>query len=298
MVAGVDHARRAGEPGCFQRGQHAADIVVEEGAEAVIGGDGHPARLVVEEAVIGLGLRIGFDPGMARAQAVVLRQRHLRRVVEGEEGLRGDQREMRADEGDEQRPGAVRSPGVPGQPARRLVRNRPVVAGVAALAGADLARELGPAEADRHGVLDRAVHIALAVHDMHRADLGVEAGRVRLVAVVQLADGEHRAARRLQRMAPAPHAAVIGMPVVPGADFVDVAPGGESGPGRHADRRRRIGAGEERAPRRQRIQVRRLHEGMAGGPQRPGGMFVGHDEEQVLRLHGAASLRPEGGGRD
>ena len=227
MVAGVDDARRAGEPGRLQRGQHATDIVVEEGAEPVVGGDGHPARLVVEEAVIGLGLGIGLDPGMARAQAVVLRQRHLRRVVEGEEGLGRDQREMRADEGDEQHPRAVRSPGVPGQPAHRLVRDRPVVAGVAALAGAELARELRPAEADGHGVLDRAVHVAPAVHDMHRANLGVEAGRVRLVAVVQLADGEHRAARRLQRMAPAGRAAVIGVAVVPGADLVDMAPGGD-----------------------------------------------------------------------
>ena len=293
MVAGVDDAGCLREAGFLQCGQHAADIVVEEGAEAVIGGDGDPARLVVEEAVIGLGLGIGLDPGMARPAPVVPRQGHVRRVVKGEEGLGRDQREMRADEGDEQHPRALRRRSLFAQPAHRLVRDRPVVAGVAALAGADLARELRPAETDRHGVLDRAVHIALAVHDMQRADLGVEAGRVRLVAVMQLADGEHRAARRLQRMAPAGHAAVIGVAVVPGADLVDMAPGGEGGAGGHADRRGRVGAGKERAARRQRVQVRRLHDGMARNPHGIGAMLVGHDEKQVLRLHGAASLRPE-----
>ena len=109
-------------------------------------------------------------------------------------------------------------------------------------------------------------------------------GRIVGRSVVQFADGFDRDPFCLQRVTPAGDAAGIGHGVVPQPDLVDVAPGGETGACRHADRRRCIGVGEPQSPPGEPVEVRGLGQGMGCAAHRPRLVLVGHDDEEV-RAH-------------
>ena len=81
--------------------------------------------------------------------------------------------------------------------------------------------------------------IALAIDDVQRHDLLIEAVGVLGRAEVQLADRDRAVPGLRQPVPPAPDAAVIGMRVVPEADVADIAAGLQAGARRHADSTRR-----------------------------------------------------------
>ena len=138
MVARVDDQRVLAQPARVQRAQDLADIVVEEGDHAVIRGDRHAdVRLVPEMVLVVLDLAQLAQHRMVRelVRRAQARQRQALERVEGEELGRGDQREVRADEGDEQAPGLVGPlPGGGAEPGDRGVADLPVVGEVGRLA--------------------------------------------------------------------------------------------------------------------------------------------------------------------
>ena len=107
---------------------------------------------------------------------------------------------------------------------------------------------------------------------------------------MQLADRHHPVARIPQTVVPARQCAVVPVGVVPVADFVVVAPDGERGARRHADRTGRIGRREPCPGGRQRIEIGRRDERVTSSAEELGVVFVGHENEQVGWSHGAMPL--------
>ena len=87
----------------------------------------------------------------------------------------------------------------------------------------------------------------------------------------------------LQNVAPARHAPIIGVGIVPIAGFMSVASCCDGRAGRHADRARHIGVLKHRSARGQTVKVWRLHNGMAQKRKRARLMFICHDEQDVSR---------------
>jgi hypothetical protein len=65
-----------------------------------------------------------------------------------------------------------------------------------------------------------------------------------------------------------------------------VIPGLKGRPRRHTDGIIGVGGGEPRAPRGQGVQIRRLDQGMSGTSQHVAIMLIGHDDKNILLLHG------------
>ena len=84
---------------------------------------------------------------------------------------------------------------------------------------------------------------------------------------------------------PARHRAVVGVGIVPEADLVHVFPGGERGARRHAHRAGGVRRAEHRAARRERVEVRRLHDRMSRRAHDLRVVLVGHDDEKVGGFH-------------
>src|SRR5919204_6190072 len=115
-------------------------------------------------------------------------QRHCRGRVKIDEPLRGDQREMRGHEADEEHPGALVAARITQPPDRRLA-DRFVVGVVAGVAGTDLAKSYDIVSGPRDRIPNRSPHLSDSFVEMHGMMLAVEAGRIMAVYVVQLADG-------------------------------------------------------------------------------------------------------------
>ena len=239
MVRGVDDRGGVTEPGLVEGRQNAPDIVVEEGAEPVIGRDRGQTLVGVLEGGFGVGDGILLlDPGVAgmAIRGVLFDRWQAIGGVEVEELVRHDQREMRGDEADEQAPGGVVARAV-GHPRFGSGDHRLVIFGVLALARADI----GPQHAAGHDhplVLapDRAPDHPDALVHHHGDVLGVEPCRVLFGAVVQLADALDGDPGPLQGVAPALRASAVGHGVIPEACLVDVEARRETGAGGDADR--------------------------------------------------------------
>ena len=121
---------------------------------------------------------------------------------------------------------------------------------------------------------------------MHWIDLGIKAGRVGLVAIMQLAYGQHRVPGFLQSMAPALNLSVIRMRVAPISGVVHPPPGGEGRSGWHTDRRGRVGRLEPCPLARQPVQIRCLDDGMTRTPHGTHLVFVGHDKKKIRGRNG------------
>ena len=85
-------------------------------------------------------------------------------------------------------------------------------------------------------------------------------------------------ALRLQPVAPAGHAAIVGDRIVPVADLVHMAAGGQARAGWHTDRAGRPGIGETRAARRHPVEVRCSNEGMTRAAHVARVVLIGEDE--------------------
>lgn len=64
VVGGVDHAGSGGEAGFIKRAEHAADLLVQEGDHAVIGGDGAAEGELIEGLLDGLNAPLPLHGGM------------------------------------------------------------------------------------------------------------------------------------------------------------------------------------------------------------------------------------------
>ena len=173
------------------------------------------------------------------------------------------------------------------QPDLRARGDLAVVDRIRGFAGPRLARHLVAALARRNALADQPLDVADAVDDVHRHDLFGKAVVVALAAAkVQLADRDHAMAGVAQRVVPARDRAVVAVGVVPVADLVHVAPDREARAGRHADRARGVRRREARAARRQRVEIGRGDERMAGGSEKFRVVLVGHQHEEVGGRHG------------
>ena len=110
VIARVDDERVLAQAARLERAQDLADVVVEEGDHAVIRRDRHAdVGLVPEMVLVVLDLAQLAQHRMVRelVRRAQARQRQVVERIEGVELGRGDQRKVRADEGDEQAPGLV-----------------------------------------------------------------------------------------------------------------------------------------------------------------------------------------------
>ena len=166
---------------------------------------------------------------------------------------------------------------------------RYVVGQVGGVAGAG-GQHAAAGVAARRVVAHAAQQVADPLHHVQRLDLVSEAVVVGAAAKMQLADrvdGEPLAA---QVMAPARHAAVVGNAVVPEADLVHVAAGGQRGALGYADRAVGVSGVEAGAAPRQRVEMRR-DAGPAVAAQPGTGVLIGQDKQQIGRLHAATLPR-------
>src|SRR5262249_37590816 len=123
------------------------------------------------------------------------------------------------------------------------------------------------------------------VQEMHGVDFFVEPVRVLAAAVMQLADGRDPVAGIHEVMPPGAELAAVGMRLIPASDLGYVSTGGEAGSRRSADRAVGVGVGEPHPALGERIEVRRLHEGMAVAAERAARMLVGEEQQDVLGWH-------------
>jgi hypothetical protein len=298
MVGCVDHRRVVVQPGVAQCREDAADVVIGPAAQTVVGGKGRqPFFSAAELLFVAREVGVGLDPGVSHVTGarVQLGQRQTVERVQVEAALRRQRREVRRHQAHVEH--EVFAAALPGllQPFDAASRDGVIVLGVRRLARADgLAQHALAARLADAGVADRCPHHAHAAGHVHGQVLGVEAGRVFLGPVVQLADALDPDALLLQRMAPATGLAAVGRCVVPMPGAVHAMTDGKGGARRHADRARRVGAGEARSPRRQRVEVRRLHDGAARTAHVSRVMIVGHQDQDIAAGHGRLLLRPCG----
>ena len=95
--------------------------------------------------------------------------------------------------------------------------------------------------------------------------------------VVKLPDGHHLVTGGAQQVMPACGATVVGIHVVPITGLENVSPSRQRSSRRHADRTGTTGMGEARSAGCQRIQMRRLHFGMAGTAHHLRVVLIGDD---------------------
>ena len=130
-----------------------------------------------------------------------------------------------------------------------------------------------------------ALHVAFAVQDVQRKDLVVESVGIIAAAIMELADRIAPMAGVVQTMPPRRRRAPVRERIVPVADRVHIAPGGEARPARHADGAIAVGMLEQRAAARQGVEVGRAYDGIAIGAEYAAAVLVGHDEKYVMSLH-------------
>ncbi len=194
---------------------------------------------------------------------------------------------MRANKRHEQHPRLVRVLlGRLAQPHLSARRDFAIVGRVHALAGTgEFGHLVGTAALGHVLIAHEAKKIALAVDDMHADLLVGKAVVVLRAAEVQLADGDDLVAAVAQQVVPARRLPVVGDGVVPVAGLVNVLAGGKRRPGRHADGRGCVGVREQRAPSRQRVEIRRLNDLVAVAAGHAAVVLIGHDDQQVHRRH-------------
>ena len=110
VVGRVDDAGGVRQSGRVESGEDLSDIVVEEAHQRIVGCDGEPHGVEILEVVVIVHdgpQRLHRRVPHASRLVVEPRQRHPGRIVKREELRRRGQREMRAHERDEQRPGLV-----------------------------------------------------------------------------------------------------------------------------------------------------------------------------------------------
>ena len=290
MVGGVDHPRVPLQPQLGEGAEHAPDLRVQVAAGGVVGGVQVAQLLLRERLVLVEEVTEVRDGGMARPLVglPLRRQRQVAGPVAAVPRLRPDVGRMGAHEGEEQHP-RFRLAGVSAQPLDRVGGVALVVGQVGGVAGAG--RQYAAAGvAARRVVAHAAQQVAEPFHHVQRLDLVAEAVVVGAAAEVQLADRIDGKSLAAQVMAPARHAAVVGHAVVPAADFVHVAAGGQRGAFRYADRAVGVGGVEAGAAPRQRIEMRR-DAGAAVTAQPGAGVLIGKYEQQVGRSHAATLPR-------
>ena len=196
---------------------------------------------------------------------------------------RSDVGRMRADEPHEQHPRTAVA-GVGAQPVDGVVGVAHVVGQVGRIAGAGR-QDAGARVADRRILAQAAEQVALPVHHVQRLDLARETAVV-AAAEVQLADRVAGQPVPGQVVAPARHAAVVRVGVVPVADLVHVASGGKRGSRRHAQRAVGVGGLEPGAGGGQPVQVGRdAVAAVAAGAAQV--VLVRQDEQQIGGRDGA-----------
>ena len=286
VVGGVHDAGVVRQPQPGEGAEHAPDLRVEVAAGGVVGGAQVAQfrlreRLILVEEVAEVG-----DGGVARPLLwlPLRRQRGGAVAVAPVPRLRPDVGRMGAHEGQEQHPRLGRA-GMAAQPLDGVGGVAFVVGQIGGVAGAG-GQHTAAGVAARRVVAHAAEQVAEPVHHVQRLDLVAEAVVVGAAAKVQLADrvdGEPCAA---QVMAPARHAAVVGDAVVPEADLVHIAAGGQRGALGHADRAVGVSGVEAGAAPRQCIEMRR-DAGAAIAAQPGTGVLIGQDEQQIGRSHAA-----------
>jgi len=200
---------------------------------------------------------------------------------------------MRAHERDEQHPRAIAVlRRLFAQPDLRPGADVTVVGGVRGFAWAGKLRDFPRQAALRQIVADQSHEIALALDDLHGNLHFAEAVVVAVLpAEVELADRGHVMPVVPQPMVPARDGAFIRVGIVPVADLVHILADCEGGARRHAYRRGGVGAGEHRAGCSQRVHVRRFHDRVAGASHDLRVVLVGHDDQQIGRLHPSSLTR-------
>src|SRR5215831_12206240 len=131
VVARIDHAGLAGEACRSERREQTADVVVDEADETEVGGDRLAQPGFVETLVVNLALAQRGDVGMIWPLVLGIepRTRHPFLGIEIVPLRSCDQREVWADEGDEQNPAlAAMSRCDLAQPALGRIRDRLVLA--------------------------------------------------------------------------------------------------------------------------------------------------------------------------
>jgi hypothetical protein len=224
---------------------------------------------------------------------IELRQRQMRIVVIAVEMLgRSGQRVMRRHERDEQNPRfAAAFLALLVQPDLRARGDVAVVERVRRLARSAESGHLVSGASHRQIVANEAEKIAFAFDDVHRHDRLREAAILVLRAEMQFSDRDDAMAGVTQVMMPARDRAVIRIGIVPKSDLMNVLAGRERGARRDAHGRRRPTGCETRSPRRQPVEIRRMHERMAVAAHHVAAVLIRHDDQQVLRLHIAAPDR-------
>ena len=107
----------------------------------------------------------------------------------------------------------------------------------------------------------------------------------RRAAVVKLTDRIASVPGLMKPVAPRGRRSAVRKCVVPVADGVDIAPGGEARPARNADRTVAVRVLEQCARSGERIEIRRAHDAVSVRAEHPTAVFVRHDEDDVLSGH-------------
>ena len=294
MIAGVEHPGTLGQPRGFEGRQHLADLLVQERGKPPVARQA-PAHLVfaveVIVVVVGAGvieeervtgsfvLRILLRPGQVVALVVPIE------VL----GRRG-QRKVRGHERHEEHPGPLAMfRRLLVQPDLGFGRDVPIVARVDGLARPGHTRHLPGSLANGKVVADQTHEVALALDDVHRDPLHVEAVVVSGGTEVKLADGFHPMSALAEVVVPGGRRALVGIGVVPVTDLVRVLAGCEGGAGRYADRVAAVRAGEPHPARGEPVDVGSVRQCAAMAAERLGAVLVGHDHEQVSGFHALRS---------
>ena len=196
--------------------------------------------------------------------------------------------------GDEGRVGqGVRDPEAPGgvvlwrvgcQPVNGLTGGGGVVAHVLGLTDARIGGGVEVVALARHVGAQRAVEVANAFLDVHGDALVREARVVVRATEVQLADGGDGVAPLHKPVAPAGSLANVGGGVVPDAELVGVAAGGQAGARRHADGEVAVGGIEADAASGQGVQVWGVCQRMAVAAGRGASVLIGGYEQEIQRI--------------
>ena len=253
MVAGVDHQRVITQARLIQRRQHLAHLLVHEGDQAAVTGDGPPHILlavevaaVIDHPCVLVGVRV------VRPYCGVIKFGH--RQVQGRivliPGRGRRQRKVRRDHGDKKHPGLVvglLSPLL--QPGAGGIANLAVIAGVGGFARASQLGHLVAATPHRNVAAHQSLDVADTIDHVHGQDFfGPAMVIAGLAPEMQFANGRGPVAGLAQRMVPTRNAAVVGVGVVPKTDLMHIAAGGKGGAGRHANGAAGVGLAEAGAP--------------------------------------------------
>ena len=240
MVGDIQDVGAVGYARLLERGEYLSDLLIDERAEPVVTGPGQAHLGIVIKIVI--AREAPFDRCLDRVSPRTLATiggRHVDPLVRIKlaELLRRSEGVVRRHEGDEKNPRAiVQLARLFPQPGAGGLCHAAIIIGVVGLTPTDVARKVLVRTQCRRSGPQHGLGPALGPRRVHGQDLGVEAVRVVLRAIVELAYGDAGANSRHDPVAPGGDRAVVHLRARPVTMLVHMEPRRHGGARGHADR--------------------------------------------------------------